>query len=221
MPIFKINETSLAYEDIGDLDQKIAIAYIGVVGKIMEKSLSLLFKCMQSINVNNPLLLKHFHFYFIGTSYASKGTGKNTVLPVAKTFGVSEFIEEQTDRISYFETIKTILDANALIIPGSNEKNYTASKLYPYVLANKPLFSIFSKESSTYEIIKNSNCGTVIDIDEHLEKAISTFTHFLTNLLSPPVKVNTNWDYFKNYSSEVLTRQQCHLFDPVFNQQHI
>ena len=191
----------------------LSIVYVGVVGKIMEKSLSLLFSSLKSIKHSDPKLLSNFHFYFIGTSYAPKGTGQPTVKPIAEAFNVAEFVSEQTDRISYFEAIKTITAANALIIPGSDNVNYTASKLYPYILSKKPLFSIFSKQSSTFQIINHANCGTVIDIDESVEMSTTNLTLFLNQLLKNPTETSTDWNYFKRYSARQLTEEQTHIFD--------
>ncbi|KQC02433.1 glycosyltransferase [Pedobacter sp. Hv1] len=202
---------------IPKVENIISIAYVGVVGKIMEKSLSLLFSALEQIKINNPQLLSNFYFYFIGTSYAPKGTGQPTVKPIAEAFNVTAFVSEQTDRISYFEALKTILSANALIMPGSSEKSYTASKLYPYVLAKKPLLSIFSKHSSTYHIIKNANCGTLIDIDETLENSTNVITHFLNGLLDQSIKSTTDWNYFENFSAKQLTMKQCEVFNEVIH----
>ena len=91
--------------------------------------------------------------------------------------------------------------------------NYTASKLYPYILSKKPLFSIFSKQSSTFQIINHANCGTVIDIDESVEMSTTNLTLFLNQLLKNPTETSTDWNYFKRYSARQLTEEQTHIFD--------
>ena len=45
---------------------------------------------------------------------------------------------------------------------GSDDPGYTASKIYPYILAEKPLLAIFHEESSVVRILQETNAGTVV-----------------------------------------------------------
>ena len=83
-----------------------------------------------------------------------------TVQPLAEENGLQDVVVEHTDRIPYSQTLRCLLDADALIVPGSDDPGYTASKIYPYLLANKPCLAIFERRSSVCDLIVQ--CGGAI-----------------------------------------------------------
>ena len=71
-------------------------------------------------------------------------------------------VSEVTDRIPYFEALQCLRDADALFVPGSDDPGYTASKIYPYILAKKPLLAVFHAESSVVGLLQKTRAGTVV-----------------------------------------------------------
>ncbi|MES2922354.1 MAG: glycosyltransferase [Verrucomicrobiota bacterium] len=108
------------------------------------------------------LSLSNLRLHFIGTSYAGAGQGMKTIEPLAREFGLEGIVSEHPDRIPYSETLRCLLDADTLIIPGSDDPGYTASKIYPYLLAEKPLLAVFHEQSSVVDLIRKVGGGTVI-----------------------------------------------------------
>ncbi|MFI5158509.1 MAG: hypothetical protein ACHQF4_06560 [Sphingobacteriales bacterium] len=194
---------------------KIAIAYVGVVGEIMAPALTALFKCLHTIKRNDTQLYQTFEWFFIGTSYAPPGTGKKTVMPIAETFGVGDYVHEQTERISYFEALKTIMTADALLVIGSDEPTYTASKLYPYLLTNKPLLAIFNSKSSALQILKEYDSKYAYSYDSSTDIELK-INDFLKKLAAGELgEQRYNADAIDKYSAENMARRQCELFDRV------
>src|SRR2546428_7188667 len=91
---------------------------------------------------------QNFKIPFIGTDYARAGRGRKTIEPLAANYGVADLVEETTDRVPFLTALQCLLDAEALVVPGSDDPGYTASKIYPYILARKPLLAIFHEQSS-------------------------------------------------------------------------
>lgn len=100
--------------------------------------------------------------HFIGTSYAAAGRGVKTIEPLAAEYGLEGIVVEHPDRIPYSQTLRCLLDADALIVPGSDDPGYTASKIYPYLLAEKPLLAVFHEQSSVVELIRKVGGGRVV-----------------------------------------------------------
>jgi len=115
--------------------------------------------------------LKTLRIHFIGTSYAAAGRGVKSIEPIAIEEGLGEIVSEHPDRIPYSETLRCLLDADALVVPGSNDPAYTASKIYPYLLAGKPLLAVFHDNSSVVGLINSVGGGRVIPFasDEGVE----------------------------------------------------
>jgi Glycosyltransferase Family 4 len=198
----------------------IHIVYVGRGGHDMQDSLYLLFQGFKRGLAENSELFQKMRFHFIGTSYAPAGKGKPTILPIAIKLGLSEYINEQTDRIAFYQGIKTLLEADALLVPGSNDPKYTASKIYPYILAKKPLLAIFNPLSNASKIIVDCKAGKVVNMTDQ-KKAIDDIYYFLLSLTnSIPKSNNTNWEVFKEFTAENMTQKQCKLFDRVLSSKH-
>jgi hypothetical protein len=191
------------------------LVYIGRGGEDMKEAVALLFSSFnQGLNENRELFSK-LRIYFIGTSYAPAGKGQSSILPIAKTFALDNYVTEITDRVPFYDGINALLNSNALAIIGSNDKQYTASKLYPYILAKKPLIALFHPESSATNIIKTCKAGEVFSILDGSEENISNLKKYLELLLLEKIKVETDWNEFAKYSAENMTKEQCELFNKV------
>ncbi|HZX57860.1 MAG TPA: glycosyltransferase [Mucilaginibacter sp.] len=189
------------------------IVYIGRGGADMHASVSALFKAFKAGLEKTPELFSKIKLYFIGTSYAPTGYGAPTILPLAKQFGIEDNVIEITDRISYYHTLLTLQQADALFIPGSDDPKYTASKIYPYILTGKPLLAIFNPESSAIETLKEYRVKHVYDYAENSDIEIYTFLKQVAE--GKVLTDNYNTKTIKKYSAENMTRRQCELFDKL------
>ncbi|WP_374951538.1 glycosyltransferase [Mucilaginibacter sp.] len=196
----------------------IRIVYVGRAGTDMHQALRPMFKAIRTGLSVEPDLYKKFRFYFIGTSYARQGSGIPTVEPLAARYGLGDQVYEFTDRISYYHTLSALENADALLIPGSDDPNYTPSKLYPYLLSHKPLLAIFHEQSTAVNTLQECVEGA----------AIVTFGLQRKNVAIDIGRVLSAWavgDFktivhrpgFQQYSAEALTGEQVKLFDQVIS----
>lgn len=185
------------------------IVYIGRGGTDMHKAIRPVFVALKKgLKVQHTLFGK-LRFYFIGTSYAPQGKGAATILPLAKQYGVEGSVIEMTDRISYYHTLVTLSQADALFIPGSDDPKYTASKIYPYMMAKKPLLAIFDKSSSAVEILnKSAPNAVVLTFDQETEGVRFILSKWAKREFDPV----TLTPYFERFGARQLTCQQTLLF---------
>jgi len=196
----------------------INIVYIGRGGADMHKAITPLFKSLKTGLDEGNDALKNIRLYFIGTSYAPNGEGIPTISPLAKQFGVEDQVVEITNRIGYYHTLITLQQADALFIPGSDDPKYTASKIYPYLLTQKPLLAIFNQASSAINILKEYGVMHVYNYDTVTNANVNEFLMALTNgdLELPqydPKAVN-------KYSALQMVLNQCNLFDKVISEKN-
>ncbi|KRT15842.1 hypothetical protein ASU31_12720 [Pedobacter ginsenosidimutans] len=191
------------------------IVYVGRGGFDMQKAVMLLLK---GFKIGLKRDLKHFEklrFHFVGTSYAPLGSGEKTLFGVAEKLGVANYVTEQTDRISFYESIFNLQNADALFIPGHEKPAYTASKIYPYIMTEKPILAIFNLESSAAQSLINCNAGYVADI-LNFKPAMETIYAFLKGVAECNLpKLEINWTEFEQYRAKATTKKQCDLFDLV------
>jgi hypothetical protein len=191
------------------------IVYIGRGGADMHRAIAPVFEALKKGLSDNKHLFEHLKLYFIGTSYAPAGQGKPSILPLAKQYGLEEHVVEITDRISYYHTLFTLQQADALFIPGSDDPKYTASKIYPYLLTKKPLLAIFNKASSAIKIMNEYGVKHVYDYDHIKQADLSTFLTSLSlgNNNTQPY----NQEAINKYSARKMTVNQCHFFNSIIN----
>lgn len=197
---------------------KTNILYIGRGGADMAQSLTIIFEAFKIGLKNDAELFSKIVFNFIGTSYASGSSGQKSIQPIAQKMEISEFVMEQTGRIPYFDSLQLLLQADILLIPGSNDPNYTASKLYPYIMACKPILAVFSATSSVIDILKETNSGEYVgvdfsNIDNFQIKSNELYQKWKSMLEKLPYQPATNWSAFEQYTAKQMTRKQVEFFD--------
>jgi hypothetical protein len=192
------------------------LVYVGRAGYDMKEALEILFQAFKKGLTEEQKLFTKVRLHFIGTSYAPKGRGIKTVEPISNQLGIENFIIEHTDRIPYYGGLNLLKQADGLIIIGSSGAEYTASKLFPYILAKKPLLGVFNKKSSSAEIIATCNAGHLITLEQSLESSYAALLSFVESLHHqlPPT---TNWKAFEPYTAKSLTLEQVKLFDQIVN----
>ena len=189
--------------------------YVGRAGHDMEFSLSALFTALAEERLHNPERYQSLRLHFVGTSYADGDSGESTVFPIAHRCGVGDIVSEQPRRISYFEALQCLVDADALLVPGSDDPGYTASKLYPYILAGKPLLAVFHEASTVLDILRQTGAGTVVSFGtEDGVGAVADRVQaawFEPQAWSAPPA--TDWGAFEPYTAEEMTRRLTDVFD--------
>ncbi len=139
--------------------------YVGRGGADMGLAVRALFSALATTKAesgNWKADIKKLRLHFIGTSYAATGKGQKTIEPLAAEYGLQDIVTEHPDRIPYSETLRCLLDADALMIPGSDDPGYTASKIYPYLLAGKPLLAVFHEQSSVTGLMRQVGGGSIV-----------------------------------------------------------
>ncbi len=195
----------------------INLVYAGVAGEYMKTSSSILFEVIKKGLVEKKELYSKLKLYFIGTNYDPLNPVPR-LLPIAKEFGLESIVNEHVKRIDYLKVLNILQKADGLLIFGTIDKDYTASKLYPYILSKKPICAVFYEKSSAVTILQKTNAGVVIPFleeeynQEKVEEAYQIFTDFLENIDQKP---KTDWQEFEPYTAKEMTRKQAEFFDKI------
>jgi hypothetical protein len=190
------------------------ICQVGSGGPEMGNVLRTFFNALQTSRHSNPELFSKVRMHFIGTTYAG-----NTyhILPYAKEFGLEDLVEEHPQRVPHLEAIQILLDSNALVIVGSEARHYTASKIFPYVMAGKPLLAVLHEESHGVKVLRDLHAGTAVTFGtaRPLASIHDEIGHALRELLCSPPGWHppTLWDKFEPYTARAVTAQLAEVFD--------
>jgi hypothetical protein len=147
-------------------DGLLHVSYVGRGGTDMNKALGAVFRCFQTGLTTAPELFRNVRFHFVGTTYAPDATGQYQVLPLAQQFGIQSYVTEHPGRVSYLEAIQILLDSDALLAVGSDSAHYTASKIFPYIMAQRPLLAVYHEASTVIDILRENHTGIVVTFSE-------------------------------------------------------
>lgn len=196
---------------------KTNIIYAGVVPPNMLYAIEAIMMAIKNGLRENPRF-NDIQLHFIGTNYATDKRIKSSLKELIKKYSLENTVFEKEERIPYFEVLKLVQDSNLAIIPGTLDSDYTASKLYPYIMANVPLIAVFHENSTVLSILKEVRYGEGIQFNDEVsvetlsEKIYESLSVFLTEGQSNEDFRN---DIFKHFESDYLTSQQVQFFNEV------
>ena len=187
---------------------------VGAIGPIMRTALEYLFAGIRNLRATHPTQAARLRLHFIGTSYAPGALAEPSVLPVASACGVGDLVREETGRVGYFTAIATMLAAEAVVIPGSDDTAYNPSKIASSFLAGKPTLALTPAGSAMDRMVRELDFVTVASWPA--PEGVAGVTDFLRRLLDNPMSGQStapNWKLFAaTHTARARTRQQCELF---------
>jgi hypothetical protein len=193
------------------------ISYVGRGGPDMLPVLRVLFRSMRHLAEVEPDLMRPVRFHFVGTNYATGSMVRELVMPLARELSVDSFVEEHPGRVAYLEAVQILLDSAALLVPGSTSSHYSASKLFPYILANRPLLPIFHSASSVVRILEETRAGTAIVFGDAaaIDEVQPEVENRLRELFSLPLNAHpsTDWKAFEPYTSRSVCAGLAAVFE--------
>lgn len=203
-------------------DDNYNLCYVGRSGTDMKPALTALLAAVKNGLQRDPTTFDRLRLHFIGTTYATKAANQYHVLPIAHEYGLEGRVAEHPERVSYLDALQILLDADGLVLTGSDRPHYTASKIFPYVLAQRPLLALFHEQSTVVRIVRETNCGQVITFESaaDVESTIPEITQALETFLKLPqtYEPSTNWTAFDAYSSRSMTARLAQVFDTALSQ---
>lgn len=140
--------------------------YLGRGGCDMHPAMSVFFKGWR-LALDRHAEADTMRLEAVGTTYAHPAHGgfAPSFMPVADRFGLADRVAEQPGRIGYHDALAALASADGLVVFGSDDPSYTASKLYPYLLARRPLLVICHHESPIVRVMRETRGGVCIPFD--------------------------------------------------------
>ncbi len=189
-------------------DGLIHMSCVGAYTETMRGPLAALFEGFKRGLQERPSDFERVRMHFVGTSYSGNGQAPFRVTAVAREAGVEKFVDEHPARVSYLDSLQLMLDSDALILLGSSESHYTASKLFPYIIADKPLITIFHEDSNVVSILSELGRDKSLTFGPGREPGVcaeEVRKRIDAVLQLGPLNPATNWQAFEEYSAKAMT----------------
>lgn len=137
-------------------DGSVHLSYVGTLLPLGVETLTAVLKAVRLLRVRRPDLYARLRLHFLGTSNQTSPEASQRVLPIAREVGVDDCVREVASRIDYLDALTVQTQATALLMMGSSERHYTASKLYPGLLARRPILAVYHEASSVVDILRRA-----------------------------------------------------------------
>jgi glycosyltransferase involved in cell wall biosynthesis len=144
-----------AHPQLIPADGRVNICYTGTLLPLGIATLRAVLAGARALIERDPQLADRIRFYFFGTSNQTTG-GAPRVIPHARDLGVEHLVHEQPARLDYLDALDVLRQADALLLLGSSERHYTPSKIFPALLANRPLLAVYRRESTAVDMLSTA-----------------------------------------------------------------
>jgi glycosyltransferase involved in cell wall biosynthesis len=204
-------------------DERDGLVHICYVGTILPKGFDVLrtvLAALARLRLRTPLLYARLRVHFIGTSNQRSASTVPRVLPAAREAGVDDIITEAPPRLDYLDALNVQTRADALLLLGSSERHYTPSKVFPAILAGKPIVALYHRASSVVDVLRHpSLAARVFTFDEeHPPLArVDDIAKALADLIeaSPSIPRTSNGGGLEAWSARALTGRLAAVLDAV------
>jgi glycosyltransferase involved in cell wall biosynthesis len=198
--------------------EKRTIVYTGTVWPGV---LPILDKFLSGLELASKSLVDHQGFtqcLFMGTTANPNGNSEYRVRPRVAQLSVSSIVKEIPERRPYLDAVQVMRSASVNLILGSTEPHYTASKIYPILMANKPHLSILHRKSSSHDILSKAGGGIALAFEtpDELEALPSRIEEALMTLATNPESVgHVNPAAYANYTAHAVAGRFAAIFDQL------
>jgi hypothetical protein len=141
-------------------DGRVHVCYVGTLLPTGLEVLRAVFAGLARLRDTQPALFARLRIHFLGTSNQRDcGPGGTRpplgerVRPIAEQMGVAAAIVEEPPRLDYLDALNVQAQAHAILLIGSMEPHYTASKVFPALLSGRPILAVYHARSSVVDIL--------------------------------------------------------------------
>lgn len=156
--------------------------------------------------------------FFIGTgNYPGK-----SIEEYADEAGIPDLVIEVRTRYPFLHILNFLSAADTVMVIGSTEKHYTASKVYQSILSKRPVFAMMHEESSAVKVLEETNADWyLVRYHENLES--NEFRERIRSILISRVNGSDNWspDYnqLEKYSAKEGARKLVNAIEIVLGEE--
>lgn len=203
-------------------DGQVHLCYVGTLLPLGFETLRAVLDAAALLSVRRPDLYARLRLHFFGTSNVTTPGAPWRVLPVARALGVADRVTEMPGRLDYLDALAVQTQASAILLMGSSERHYTASKLYPALLSERPLLAVYHEASSVVDILRRTagpptarvvTYGEADRAGARVEAIYGELAALVENPRYDPATVN--WESLREWSAHALAGKLAALLDQV------
>lgn len=143
-----IPPSSRPFEDDGNVH----VSYVGTLLPAGFDTLRALFAALALERGRNRAAAR-LRMHFFGTSNLRSAQAPPRVQPIAAEYGLAGVVTEHAPRLDYFDALAVLRASHAVLLLGSHERHYTPSKVFPALVAERPVFALIHEASNAADLL--------------------------------------------------------------------
>jgi glycosyltransferase involved in cell wall biosynthesis len=151
--------------------ENIHLSYVGTIWPGVLGSVRALLRAFAKLRASDPRLAARIRLNFVGTNADPNNVTTKRVVPLAQTEGVADAVCEFPARLPYLEALSVLARSHGLLLIGSDEPHYTASKIYPALMSQRPYVSLYHRASSAHAILSAAGGGLALAFERSADLA--------------------------------------------------
>jgi hypothetical protein len=134
-------------------DGCVHVCYVGTMLPTGTPVLRAVLTALRHLRADAPAAFDRLRVHFLGTSNQRDPDASLRVMPLACELGVDSIVREVAPRLDYLDALNVQVQASALLLMGNTEPHYTASKVFPALLARRPIVAVYHAASSVVDVL--------------------------------------------------------------------
>jgi hypothetical protein len=170
-------------------DRCLHVSYVGTLLPAGFDTLRALFSALAAERTNSGGA-QRLRLHFFGTSNLRSADAAQRVLPIAAEYGLSDVVTEHAPRLDYFDALGVLKHSHAVLLLGSSERHYTPSKVFPALVAERPILALMHEASNAVDLLARIGHAPSVRLitygDEGAQARIDRIRRELAGLAADP-----------------------------------
>lgn len=199
------------------VDRKtIEFCYVGTALPRSTPLFQCLLKGLAIAQGKKPELASALKVRCVGTSNQPNDAKTFRIEPLARALNLDGAVSEEPARVPFLDALRILAKTHAVLMIGSDEPHYTASKIYPGMMCGRPFLSLFHRASSAHRILSNAGGGIAFafETQQELEALPPLIAEAIITLATNPDSVGrVDPAAYAEYTAAAVAGQFAAIFD--------
>ncbi len=173
-------------------DGRLHVCYVGTALPLGRDVLAAVFAAVAHMRATDPARADRIRLHFIGTSNEARPDAAPRVTALATRAGIADLVREHAPRVPFFDALRVLDRASVVLLAGTSEARYTASKLHGALAAGRPLLAVFHASSDVARTLAPLAAGApgvrllTYDEGQPVETLVDAIAATLTQWMDAP-----------------------------------
>ena len=176
--------------DFASGSDSLTICFTGAIQPKGRELLTAVLRAVRKLRDSGTRSGRSVRLRCYGTSNLTWGHRRHSVMPLAAEHGVADIVSEIPERIPYLQAMAVLGACDVVLVMGSTDAYYHASKLYPAIVSGRPILAICHTGSSIRAVMADTQAGVSVTFDcvEELEQRVDEIANAIESLAARPLR---------------------------------